>query len=53
MSAIAKTSLGRTLVLILLGVLAFFVGEKSLLLLIPAALLVYYGAGPIMRGSRN
>jgi hypothetical protein len=48
----AKTSLAAA-VLILLGIFAMFVGEKSLVLLIPAAVLVWYGATPRPRRSRN
>ena len=53
MSRDAKKSLGWAVVLILLGVVAPFGGVKSLLLLVPAAMLVWYGARPIARRGRN
>ena len=49
----AKKTTGWTILLILLGVAALFGGVKSLLLLIPAALLVWYGARPPLRRGRN
>jgi len=49
----AKKTTGWTILLILLGVAAFFGGVKSLVLLIPAAMLVWYGAGPALRRGRN
>jgi hypothetical protein len=53
MSANSKKSLGSTILLIFLGVAALVGGAKWLVLLVPAALLVWYGAGPILRGGRN
>lgn len=53
MSANSKKSMGWMVVLILLGVAALFGGAKWLVLLIPAATLVWYGAAPILRGGRN
>ncbi len=53
MSANAKKSMGWTIVLILLGMAALYGGSKWLSLLIPAALLVWYGAGPMLRSGRN
>jgi hypothetical protein len=53
MSVNSKKSMGWTAVLILLGLVALFGGEKWLVVLIPAAIFVWYGAGPIIRGSRN
>jgi len=47
-----KTSLATT-ALILLGIFALLAGEKSLALLIPAAVLLWYGATPRRRRSRN
>jgi hypothetical protein len=52
MNGNVKTSLATT-ALILLGILAMLAGEKSLALLIPAAVLVWYGANPRPRHSRN
>jgi len=49
----AKKTTGWTILLILLGVAALFGGVKSLFLLIPAAILVWYAAGPAPRRGRN
>ncbi|HXJ86005.1 MAG TPA: hypothetical protein VMS18_04260 [Candidatus Binatia bacterium] len=48
----AKTSLA-TAALILLGIFALLAGEKSLTVLIPAAVLVWYGVNPHSRRSRR
>jgi hypothetical protein len=57
MSADSKKSMGWTTVLIILGVAAMYGGTKSLTLLIPAAMLVWYAAGTLLfngrRSSRN
>jgi len=53
MSMNSKKSMAGTFVLILLGLVALFGGEKWLVVLIPAAMLVWYGAGPILRSGRN
>jgi hypothetical protein len=53
MSANSKKSIGWTSVLVLLGLIALFGGEKWLVVLIPAAVLVWYGAGPLLRSGRN
>jgi len=53
MSRDAKKTIGWPLVLILLGVAALFGGARSLVVLIPAAMLVWYGAGPALRRGRN
>lgn len=53
MSAKYKKSLGSTILLIILGVAALIGGAKWLVLLVPAALLVWYGSRPILRGGRN
>ena len=53
MSMNSKKSLGWTMVLMVLGVAAFVFGEKSLFVLVPAATLIWYGAGPMMRSGRN
>jgi len=47
------TSVGWAIILILLGVAALFGGVWSLILLIPAAVLVWYSAGPLSRRGRN
>ena len=41
------------LVLFALGVVALFAGAKSLVLLIPIAILVWYGARPSLGNGRN
>jgi len=46
-------SIGGTVALILLGVVALFGGEKYLVGLIPAAMLVWYGTRPGLRRNRN
>jgi hypothetical protein len=51
MSAESKKSMGWTAALIALGIVAPFGGPKLLALLIPAALLVWYGARPALRGG--
>ncbi len=53
MSANSKKSLGSTVFLIVLGIAAFYGGTKTLAVLIPAALLVWFGVGPILRSGRN
>ena len=45
--------MGWTLVLMLLGVAALFAGTKWLVLLVPAATLIWYGARPLLRSGRN
>jgi hypothetical protein len=44
MSADAKKGYGSTMILMILGVLALYAGARWLLLLIPAAALVWYAA---------
>jgi hypothetical protein len=53
MSANTKKSMSATILLILLGMLVLFTGEKSLVVVIPAALFVWYGAAPKLRSGRN
>lgn len=53
MSANSKKSIGWTIVLIILGIMALYGGLKWLSLLIPAALLVWYTASPTLRTGRN
>ena len=54
MSADAKKEYGSTMVLIILGVLALYGGARWLLVLIPAAILIWYAtAGGVFRKSRN
>ncbi len=53
MSANSKKSLTSTFLLVLLGMTALVAGAKWLVLLIPAAVLVWYTAGSTMRSGRN
>ena len=53
MSAVAKKHYGSTVALLALGLLALYGGTRWLLLLIPAAALVWYAAAPHLRRSRN
>jgi hypothetical protein len=45
--------MARTIILILLGIIALIAGVKSLVVLIPAAMLVYFGTDPALRSGRN
>jgi hypothetical protein len=53
MSANSKKSMGWSGVLVLLGLVALIGGQGWLVVLIPAAMLVWYGAGPALRSGRN
>jgi hypothetical protein len=53
MNANFKRSIGSTLLLVLLGLLAFLAGAKWLVVLVPAAVLVWFGASPALRSGRN
>ena len=53
MSADSKKGYGSTLVLIAFGVMALYLGANWLLLLIPAAMLVWYRARPTLGSGRN
>jgi hypothetical protein len=53
MSLNLKKSIGWCAVLMLLGVAALFAGANWLVLLIPAASLVWYGAMPSFRSGRH
>jgi len=53
MSADSKKSTGATVILVILGLAALFGGDRWLALLIPAAILVWYGAGSTWRTGRN
>lgn len=52
MSAQAKTSYSSTLALILLGIVAMYVGARWLPVLIPAAIAIWYGV-PMIHVGRN
>jgi hypothetical protein len=53
MSRESKKSVSWTLVLVLLGLLAFYGGTRWLLVLIPVALMIWGMAGPAVRSGRN
>ena len=46
MSADTKKSMGWTVVLIALGIVAFCAGPQWLAILVPIAVMVWYGAAP-------
>ena len=46
-------SIATAMVLVLLGVVALIGGTRWLALLIPAALLIWYGASPLPGSGRN
>jgi len=41
------------MLLVLLGIVALYGGTTSLIVLVPAATLVWYGARPVLRSGRN
>ena len=49
----AKKSIGWTIVLVMFGLIALYGGEKWLVVLIPAAMLVWYGTIPTLKSGRN
>jgi hypothetical protein len=53
MSANSKKPMSSTLLLILLGMASLYGGPRALIVVIPAALLVWFGIGPILRSGRN
>jgi hypothetical protein len=53
MSMNTKKSVSGTILLILLGLVALFAGANWLPVLIPAAMLIWFGAGPALRSGRN
>jgi len=53
MSMENKKSIGTTVILMLFGVLAMYAGLMSLIVLIPAAVLIWYEAKPVLRSGRN
>ena len=52
-SANSKKSLSSTVFLIVLGIAALYGGTKTLAVLIPAALVVWFGVSPMLRSGRN
>jgi hypothetical protein len=53
MSVNSKKSIGWTVLLVILGMAALYGGSKWLGLLIPAALLIWYAAKPMIGAGRN
>lgn len=53
MSSNAKKSIAASAALVLMGLLVLFTGDKSLVVLIPAAVWVWYAATPKFRKHRN
>jgi hypothetical protein len=53
MSAQSKTSMVSTMLLLVFGIAAFCGGPRWLAILIPAAILVWYGSAPLLRIGRN
>ena len=53
MSREKKKSYASTVALILCGILTLLLGARWLVVLIPAAMLIWYGAGPALRSGRN
>ena len=48
-----KKSIGWTLVLVVLGLISLYGGETWLVVLIPLAMLVWYGTVPTLKSGRN
>ena len=53
MSRSRKKSLGWAIVLVIFGFIALASGAKSLFVLVPAAMLIWYGASPTLGNGRN
>jgi hypothetical protein len=53
MSANSNKSVVASSALIVLGILVMLAGEKYLIVLVPAAVLVWYGVAPRLRRNRN
>ncbi len=49
----SKRSIAAMIAFMLLGMLVLIAGQKSLLVVVPAAVLVWYGAAPKVRSGRN
>jgi hypothetical protein len=52
-SEASTRSASATLVLVALGLLALYAGPKSLFILVPTALLIWYGISPVPRNGGN
>ena len=53
MTARSKNSILRATLLVLLGIVAIYLGTRSLILIIPAATLLWYQDLNILRSGRN
>jgi len=53
MSRENKKSIGFATVLMMFGVFAMYAGLKSLIILVPAAVLIWYEARPHLHSGRN
>jgi hypothetical protein len=53
MSMNTKKSVSGTILLIALGLITLFAGPKLLPVLIPVAMLIWFGARPALRTGRN
>jgi len=53
MSMNSKKSMGWMALLIVFGLISLFGGVQWLVVLIPAAMMVWYGVGPALRSGRN
>jgi hypothetical protein len=53
MSVNSKKSIAWMIGLVLLGIIALIGGVKSLIIVIPAAILIWYSAPPTLRSGRN
>ena len=50
---VALSMMNVTLVLVVLGLVSLYGGEKWLVVLIPLAMLVWYGTVPTLKSGRN
>jgi len=53
MTANTKRSIAATAILIVMGIVVLLTGEKSLVVLMPAAVLVWFAAAPKFRSGRH
>ena len=53
MKSYPRKSIAASAVLVLMGMLVLLTGERSLVVLIPGAVLVWYAAAPKLRRGRN
>jgi hypothetical protein len=53
MSRISKNSMTSAGVLIILGAVALYAGPNSLIVVVPAALVIWYGGRQLLENGRN